>query len=509
MTRLDDELQQLRNDGVLVVAAAGNSFTASRPDWLSYPASHPLVAAVSSVDANGALSSFAQRDDGVFAVPGRNIVSSVPEYVNGYDGRNDDFQTATGTSMASPQIAGAGVLVRQAMESIGQAATPESILNHLRQTAQTLTDAVTGATYHRVDLYSAIESLLGNQSPLPDGNGNGENADPTTPSQLQWTNERTLVVSGTADATQITVDLSTKVRITVDSVAYAIDRPIDNLIIQGGTGTNSLEIISSGTGGDRVILRAATGDHQSTGGELQNTQLSATFQDFQTIRYIGSGGNERVTMFDSSGNDTFESGQSEATLRGTGFTFVAQNVSNVFAHGTAGGLDTAYLYDSTGDDSLAIRHQFTSLRGDNMFRLAYGFERVYAFASAGGNNQAFLYDSPGDDTLSASQSAAWISGRDYYAGARGFDTIRAEASAGGNDFAQLYAVSENAQWSQSGSLLQMVDANGQIRSAQGFESTSAHAAGKSIEILPASLRSTIYEEERLALRNLFAEFGDE
>lgn len=511
LTRLDDELQQLRSDGVLVVAAAGNSFTASRPDWLAYPASHPLVAAVSSVDANGNLSSFSQRDDGVFAAPGRNIVSSVPEYVNGFDGRNDDFQTATGTSMASPQVAGAGVLVRQAMESIGQEATPESILNHLRQTARTLTDSVTGAIYHRIDLLNAIESLLGNDSTVPDNNGNnngGNNGPPALPSHLQWTSDRTLVVNGTVDANQITVDLSTNVRITVDSVVYAIDRPIDNLIVQGGAGTNSLEIISSGNGGDRVILRAAVGN-AAPGGELQNTRLSATFNDFQTIRYVGTGGNERVTMFDSPGNDTFESSHQESTLRGSGFTFVAQNVTNVFAHGTAGGLDTAFLYDSPGNDTLAIRHQFTSLRGENMFRLAYGFERVYAFATAGGYDQAFLYDSPGDDTLSASESAAWISGRDYYAGARGFDSIRAEANAGGNDIARLYAASENAQWSRSGSLLQMVDANGQIRSAQGFESTLGHAAGKPIEIVPASIRSSLYEEERLALRGLFAAFGED
>jgi len=509
ITRLDDELQQLRADGVLVVAAAGNSFTATRPDWLAYPASHPLVAAVSSVDANGNLSSFSQRDDGVFAAPGRSVVSSVPEYVHGYDGRNDDFHTATGTSMASPQVAGASVLVRQAMESIGQNATPESILNHLRQTAQTLTDAVTGATYHRIDLFNAIDSLLGNRSPLPDGNGNGDSGNPTTPSPLQWTSDRTLVVTGTSDANQITVDLSTNVRITIDSVVYAIDRPVDNLIVQGGSGTNSLEVISSASGGDRVILRAATSNQETPGGELQNTGISATFKDFQTIRYIGTGGNERVTMFDSPGNDTFESNAQESTLRGTGFTFVAQNVTNVFAHGTAGGIDSAYLYDSAGDDTLAIRHQFTSLRGEAMFRLAYGFERVYAFAGSGGHNQAFLYDSPGDDTLSASQSAAWISGRDYYAGARGFDTIRAEATAGGNDIARLYATNDNAQWARSGSLLQMIDSNGQVRSAQGFESALAYAAGKPVEILPADVRSAFYEEERLALRNVFAAFGDE
>lgn len=509
LTRLDDELQQLRADGVLVVAAAGNSFTATRPDWLAYPASHPLVAAVSSVDADGLNSSFSQRDDGVFAAPGRNILSSVPEHVNGYDGRNDDFQMATGTSMAAPQVAGAGILVRQAMESIGRDATPESILDHLRLTAQTLTDSITGATYHRIDLFNAIESLVGNDSQLPGNHSPGNNSDPAPPSHLQWTDNSTLIVNGTTEANQITVDLSTNVRITVDSVVYAIDRPIDNLIVQGGVGTNSLEIISSGSGGDRLILRAATSGQETPGGELQNTHLSATFHDFQSIRYVGTGGSERVTMFDSPGNDTFESSPQESTLRGSGFTFVAQNVRNVFAHGTAGGLDTAFLYDSPGDDTLAIRHQFTSLRGDGMFRLAYGFERVYAFATAGGYNQAYLYDSPGDDTFSASQSAAWISGRDYYAGARGFDTIRAESTAGGNDVARLYAANENAQWSRAGSLLQMIDDNGQIRSAQGFESAAGYAAGKPVDIIPASIRSALYDEERLALRNLFAELGDE
>jgi len=502
MTQLHDELEQLRADGVVVVAAAGNSFNVSRPDTLAYPASHPLVAAVSSVDANGSMHGFSQRAEGVFAAPGGGIVSSIPEHVNGWDGRNDDFQPATGTSMAAPQLAGASMLVRQAMEMAGQTPTPDAILNHLRETSQSLTDPTTGLAYHRLDLFSAIDALLSEANVPPEGEGN------TSPSHLSWSNGSTLTVTGTADANQIIVDLSSGVRITVDAEVYAIDRPVDQLIIQGGSGTNSLEIISS-SGSDRVILRAASGASQAPGGELVNTQLEALFENFQNIRFVGSGGNDRVTMFDSVGNDTFEASASQATLRGTGFTFVAEQVPNVFAHGTAGGLDTAYLYDSAGDDTLAIRHQFTSLRGENMFRLAYGFERVYAFAGSGGHNQAFLYDSPGNDTLSASASAAWISGQDYYAGARGFDSIRAESSAGGHDIARLYATDENAQWTRAGSLLQMTDHSGQLRSAQGFSRAEGYVAGQASDLVPASIRAAIYDEERVALRELFADFGDE
>jgi hypothetical protein len=197
-----------------------------------------------------------------------------------------------------------------------------------------------------------------------------------------------------------------------------------------------------------------------------------------------------------------------ATLRGPGYTFSAEGVPNVFAHAIGGGLNTAYLYDSADNDTLAIRHQFTSLRSESAFRLAYGFQRVYAFAGSGGYNQAFLYDSPGDDTLSASQAAAWISGRDYYAGARGFDLIRAESSAGGNDIARIYAPDDAAQWTRTGSLLQMTAADGQIRSAQGFAQSQAFAAGQPVDIIPQSIRSALYEEERLALRALFAELDE-
>ncbi len=513
LSQLNDELEQLRADGVIVVGAAGNSFDATRPDAVAYPASHSLVAAVSSVDTNGNHHAFSQRGDGVFAAPGGAILSSIPDHVNGWDGNIDDFAAATGTSMATPQVAGATMLIRQAMQSIGHDPTPEVILAHLRDTSQSLTDSITGATYHRIDLHAAIETLLANPLlPEPDGpspapGAAAESEAPDAFSHLVWTDSRSLTVTGTEVSNQITVDLSSGVTITVDSVVYALDRPLDNLAVHGGLGTNSLEIIGS-SGVERVIMRAATAAGEVSGGQLTNTQLVAEFQNFQNIRFVG-GGNDRVTMFDSPADDTFEASAHTATLRGTGYTFAAEGVANVYAHATAGGLNTAYLYDSAGDDTLAIRHQFTSLRSESAFRLAYGFQRVYAFAGSGGYNQAFLYDSPGDDTLSASQAAAWISGRDYYAGARGFDLIRAESTAGGNDVARIYAPEQPMHWTRTGSLLQMSDGEGQVRSAQGFASTQAYAGGQPLEIIPQSIRSALYEEERWALQTLFASLDDE
>ncbi len=52
---LADELQQLRDDQILVFAASGNLFGTSDGQGVLFPASDPAVVAVSSVDQDGEL----------------------------------------------------------------------------------------------------------------------------------------------------------------------------------------------------------------------------------------------------------------------------------------------------------------------------------------------------------------------------------------------------------------------------------------------------------------------
>ena len=158
---LEEEFQTLFNDGIVVTASAGNSFQQYLTPGVSYPAASPYVLPVASVDDNGSLSDFSQRDDHVIAAPGRNIVSTVPDYVLGRDGKIDDFVAASGTSMAAPYMAGASVLVRQAMEMIGTTGINlTSIADHLHDTADSVYDAVTGHTYDRLNLERAIDTLI-------------------------------------------------------------------------------------------------------------------------------------------------------------------------------------------------------------------------------------------------------------------------------------------------------------------------------------------------------------
>ena len=158
---LEDELKQLYDDGIIVTASAGNSFKQYNAPGLSYPAASQYVLPAASVDDNGLLSDFSQRSDRVIAAPGRNILSTVPDHVLGRDGKIDDFSTASGTSMAAPYMAGASVLVREAMEMVGiQDITPARIINWLHDTADTVYDSITKANYDRLDLQNAIDTLL-------------------------------------------------------------------------------------------------------------------------------------------------------------------------------------------------------------------------------------------------------------------------------------------------------------------------------------------------------------
>ncbi|MFE8696454.1 S8 family serine peptidase [Cytobacillus sp. FJAT-53684] len=112
---LDEALKRAYNEGILIVAATGNTLTnpsTSNMDVL-FPARYPTVIAVGAVNNRNEKSSFSHYGDELeFVAPGEKILST-------YSGiENHDYTYLNGTSMAAPFVTGIAALYKQAYPSL-------------------------------------------------------------------------------------------------------------------------------------------------------------------------------------------------------------------------------------------------------------------------------------------------------------------------------------------------------------------------------------------------------
>ncbi|HMS09257.1 MAG TPA: S8 family serine peptidase, partial [Pyrinomonadaceae bacterium] len=125
---LEDAIRAAGENGILFIAAAGNSSTNndSRPH---YPSNYdlPNVISVAALDRNDSLSSFSNYGAKTVhvAAPGRDIVSTWLK---------ESFREASGTSMATPHVSGIAALMI--------AADPEITVENLRKRLLAATDKI-------------------------------------------------------------------------------------------------------------------------------------------------------------------------------------------------------------------------------------------------------------------------------------------------------------------------------------------------------------------------------
>lgn len=158
---IESKLQQIEALGIFISASAGNSFTSYNTPGLSYPAASSYVVPVMAVDDNGDLSFFSQRHSSAIAAPGESILSTVPDNAGNNNSQADDWGEGSGTNMSSAYVAGASVIIREAMELVGYTnITQDTIYDHMRATADSVYDPVTDQNYLRLNVDAAISALM-------------------------------------------------------------------------------------------------------------------------------------------------------------------------------------------------------------------------------------------------------------------------------------------------------------------------------------------------------------
>ena len=124
---LEDACNAAFADGILIVAAAGNS--GNKPgnrDTVEYPGGYASVIAVAASDSNDLRASFSSTGPDVELIaPGVSILSSIP---------GGGYAYYSGTSMASPHVAGVAALVLAANSEL----TNVQVRSILQQTAENL-----------------------------------------------------------------------------------------------------------------------------------------------------------------------------------------------------------------------------------------------------------------------------------------------------------------------------------------------------------------------------------
>ena len=154
---LNSAISQATRAGAVVVAAAGNDGTASKP----YRATTPVLI-VGAVDQNGQPAKFSNfgAEDAVTA-PGVQIFSTLPTYSTELsDQHGTGYGYLDGTSMAAPYVSAVAALL------VAQGRTPQEVINAIEATAKN-PNHLTKLGLGIVDAQAAVNAPKDIKAPAP------------------------------------------------------------------------------------------------------------------------------------------------------------------------------------------------------------------------------------------------------------------------------------------------------------------------------------------------------
>jgi subtilisin family serine protease len=245
---VDDAVARLTASGVVLAVAAGNETVDACTESPSRAASAITVGATTSTDARASFSNFGSCVD-VFA-PGNNITSA-------WNTSTTATNTISGTSMASPHVAGVAALYLQGSPSASVATVTSAITSSA--TTGVVTSAGTGSP-NRL-LYSLLTA--------PSGGGGGGTAPCTGCTQYTGT------VSSGGSSYQPN---NTYYQSTVSGTHQGW--------LQGPTGTDFDLYLYKWNGSSWVVVASAT---TSSNNETVSYSGTAGYYEWEVRSYSGSG----------------------------------------------------------------------------------------------------------------------------------------------------------------------------------------------------------------------------
>lgn len=167
---LEEAINYAWSKGVVIVAAAGNNGSNSP----SYPAYYPNVIAVAATDNNDLKASWSNYGDWVdVAAPGVSIYSTLPNHNNKL--RKKDYGFLSGTSMASPHVAGLAGLIWASGLCLDL--DNNCVRNRIEVTSDTVPGSGSYWRFGRINALKALENAPSLQyytlEVIKSGNGSG------------------------------------------------------------------------------------------------------------------------------------------------------------------------------------------------------------------------------------------------------------------------------------------------------------------------------------------------
>ncbi|MGN6625736.1 MAG: S8 family peptidase [Tepidisphaeraceae bacterium] len=412
-----NEIQELHDDGVTIVASAGNAAVTPN-QGITSPAADPNVISVGSVNAADVISDFSQRGPNLsLLAPGDDVETT---FIGG------GFGMVAGTSYATPIVAGTVALMRQ----IDPTLKPADELSILRASGvqnfdgDTEIGTTTRLIYPRLDILNAVnmtaariagdstqQALLGKY-----GNGNSIAIDAEGVTHLvyydsgdQTMKYATRSTSGVWSATQ-TID---------DSLPYqgyylslALDPQGQPTVAYFDGQNGDLKYASyDGTKWtiESIDVKNSTGLYPSMVYDRNGLPLIAYYRkttgDFRVARRgFGPAGTWTVSEIDSNG-DVGRSTTAAVDSKG--------DVGVAYEDSSSGWLKYAIMNPRTGKFSRTVIDKTT--RGVSFISTA--------FSTADGNPWISYYDaSPANLKVARFENRHWVSTRLAYRGATGLFT---------------------------------------------------------------------------------------